>query len=406
MKRSFIYNTASFFSFLCIVFIPFPFNLFERQVDITEFIFGGLIGFVSRNIFNIPVHDTHVHSDVAAMYVLVLILFILSVVISLILLRLKNRNRDKGKILQIIYLLVCYYLALQLLKYGADKIFKNQFYLPEPNTLYTPMGKVPRDLLYWSSMGTSHFYNIFLGAIEMIAGLFLLIKRTRLLGLLLSFFIMINIVAVNIGFDISVKVFSILLLFYTVYLMAPYLKSVYQFFLSKTSKESSQPANKISLFQNRFLSVSLKCFVAGLILLEAFYPFIRSGNFNGDLAKRPYMHGAYEIKQIIAGDDTLKSADFPVKRFFIHKDSYMIFQDSNDEMADYKLTYDNGKQQYVLIDYKMNKIPLQLEYQAADSVLMIRYSKSGELQQLTGKALDWRKLPALRKKFHWTVDEQ
>ena len=41
---------------------------------------------------------------------------------------------------------VAWFLALQLLQYGFDKVFKHQFYLPEPNTLYTPLGLLPPDL--------------------------------------------------------------------------------------------------------------------------------------------------------------------------------------------------------------------------------------------------------------------
>ncbi|NOT51830.1 MAG: hypothetical protein HOP10_11205 [Chitinophagaceae bacterium] len=401
MRRSFVYSTASFFAFLGIVFIPVPFNLFKKQLSITDFLFGDLIGFVSKNVFRTQLSDTHVYSDTRAMYVLVLILFILSILVTAILSTLKAWRKHKDRVLKFIYLLVCYYLALQLLKYGADKIFKNQFYLPEPNTLYTPTGKVPRDLLYWSSMGTSHFYNVFLGAIEVIAALFLLIKRTRLIGLLVSLFIMLNVLAVNFGFDISVKLFSLLLIFYIIYLLEPYVKSLSQFFFSKTPATVTQFVNKERLVKNRLLSTFLKWFATGIILLEAFYPFMRSGNFNGDKAKRPYMHGAYEVQQFIAGADTLQPNKFPVKRFFIHKDNYMIFQGDNDEMVDYKLVYDTGKQQYVLVDYNMKNEPIWLKYNAADSTLQVSF----RLNQLTGKALDWRKLPALQKEFHWTVDE-
>src|SRR5205085_9499653 len=117
----------------------------------------------------------------------------------------------------IIYQLFIYYLCLQLLKYGVDKIFKNQFYLPEPNTLFTPAGMLDKDILYWSTMGTSYGYNIFLGSLEIAAALFILIKRTRLIGLLLSLGILINVTEVNFGFDISVKLFSLFLLFFNLY---------------------------------------------------------------------------------------------------------------------------------------------------------------------------------------------
>jgi hypothetical protein len=404
MKRGFVKQVASFFAFFCIVFIPFPFNLTGVQFSVTESVFGDLIGFVSSTIFGKSLADTEVHSDTIAMYVLVLILFILSVLVAIILSKLKSWSGYKDRVLKIIYLLACYYLALQLLKYGFDKIFKNQFYLPEPNTLYTQLGRIPKDLLYWSSMGTSRFYNIFLGSLEALAALFILTKRTRLVGLLLSLFIMINVVAVNFGFDISVKLFSLFLLFLILYLLAPYIKSLYQFFFTQQPVAGKLTVAPPVLIQNRVLSACLKCFAAGIIFLEALYPFIKTGNFNGDKAARPYMHGAYEVTRYIAGSDTLEPARFPVKRFFIHKDSYMIFQNREDEMTDYKLSYDMDKYEYVLTDYQLHKIPVHFNYNEADSVLTLQYSNGSKAYQLTGKALDWRKLPALRNNFHWTVD--
>jgi hypothetical protein len=404
MKRGFVKQVASFFALFCIVFIPYPFNISKAQLSVTEFIFGKLIGFVSKNIFGQPLTDTHVHSDMMAMYVLVFILFVMAVIISLVLLPIKRWTLYRDKVSAIIYSLACYYLALQLLKYGLDKVFKNQFYLPEPNTLYTPVGRIPKDLLYWTSMGTSHFYNVFLGSLETLASIFILIKRTRMAGLLLSLFIMINVVAVNFGFDISVKLFSLLLLFLTTYLLIPYYKKLYQFFFTHHAITERRGAVLTAIIPNRFLMTTLKWFAIGIIFLEAFYPYIKSGNFNDDYAARPYMHGAYEVTRYVAGSDTLRPDQFPVKRLFVHRDSYMIFQNKNDEMTDYKLSYEKNKFEYLLTDYQMHSIPLHILFSPGDSVLTIQYARDGKPYQLTGKALNWRILPAVRKGFHWTVD--
>ena len=222
MKRSFAHTVASLFAFFCVLFIPFPFNILTFQVSITDFIFGKLIGTIASTVFGKTLSDTRVYSDTVSMYILVLVLFILAILVSVLLLKIKKWRLYREKVLSFFYSLFVCYLALQLMKYGVDKIFKNQFYLPEPNILYTPLGRVDKDLLYWSSMGTSHFYNVFLGSLEMVAAIFILIKRTRLMGLVMSLVILLNVVAVNFGFDISVKLYSLFLLFLTVYLMNPY----------------------------------------------------------------------------------------------------------------------------------------------------------------------------------------
>ena len=404
MKRSFAHTVASFFAFLCVIFIPFPFNITKVQLAITDFLFGKLIRFFSSTFFGKRLSDTRVYSDTVSMYILVLLLFILAFLISLLLFKFKKWSVYRKGILDFFYRLSVYYLALQLLKYGVDKIFKNQFYLPEPNTLFTPMGKLGKDLLYWSSTGTSHFYSVFLGSVEALAAVFILIKRTRVIGLLISFGIMLNVVAINFGFDISVKLYSLFLLYLTFYLLTPYYGRLYQLFLQRKTGTVIPFSGTTGLSRNSFLPGFLKWLAAGLICLEAFYPFIKAKNFNDDLAGRPYLHGAYEVKQMIAGTDTLTEKESPVKRFFIHRNSYMIFQDQGDDMQDYKLSYNKGDSVFVLTDYQLKKTVLSFAYQASDSILTLQYFKNGKENKLTGKAIDWRKLPVLQKGFHWTVD--
>jgi hypothetical protein len=396
MNRGIVYATASFFSALSILFVPFPFNLSKIQIGITDFIFGDLISFISKNVFGKRLADSEVHSDTTSMYVLMVLLFFVSLAIALILTRTKNWLHRKDKIFQAIYLLAVYYLALQLLKYGLDKIFKNQFYIPEPNTLFTPLGKVPRDLLYWSSLSTSRFYNIFLGSIEAIAAILLMIKRTRTLGLLISLFTIANILAVNFGFDISVKLFSLLLLYLNLYLLYPNLKELYNYFFTQNTVER-RPL--FTFIKNPFWSFSIKFIIVAVILLEASRPFISSGNFNGDAVGRPYMHGAYEVKSYVSDADSLVLHEFPVRRFFIHKDSYIIFQDQNDNMIDYELIYDRSG--YAFYDYRKKiKFPVEIQYNRSDSVLTLHFKSAF----ITGKGMNWRQMPALKREFHWTID--
>ena len=142
-----------------------------------------------------------------------------------------------------------------------------------------------------------------------------------------------------------------------------------------------------------------------MIFIEVLYPFIQKTNFNDDLAKRPYLHGAYEVKHLLQGNDTLEIANSPVKRFFIHRQGYIIFQSPDDEMKDYKLSYDKSQPLFILQDYQLKQSTLKYNYSAADSILSLQYYKGGKEYMLIGKALDWKKLPALKKDFHWTVEE-
>ena len=140
-------------------------------------------------------------------------------------------------------------------------------------------------------------------------------------------------------------------------------------------------------------------------MLDAFYPYIRSGNFNDDNEPRPFLHGAYEVTQMTDGGDTLSPAAFPIRRFFIHRNGYLIFQDRQDKMKDYNFSYDTELYKYVLTDYNQKRTELDIRYRSADSLLTLQFQREGRPVIVVGKGLNWRRLPTLRRSFHWTVDE-
>lgn len=406
MKRSFWRDSASFFVLLSILFIPFPFHLSNLQTDIDDFLFGRLVRFVKNDLLSVHGTLDRIISDSLSLYLLVGFLLILALIIGMVISRTKKWPNCRDRFLRVIYILGCYYLVLFLLKYGVDKIFKNQFYLPEPNILYTPLGKMSKGLIYWSSMGTSHFYNVFLGLMEVIPAVLIFFRRTRLAGLILSFFVLVNVVAVNFGFDISVKLFSVFLLFLNLYLLYPFLENLYHYFFSDKTIAKGTTSTGASIFQNKFLYGSLKCLMACLILVEVLFPYLRKGNFNGDLSEKPYLHGAYEVKRMIVGADTLDASHATIKRFFINKDSYMIFQDQEDNMNDYKLAYDLKNYVFVITDYGFHKTVIRFDYQPKDSMLDLEFFKGETRYRLEGKAINWRELPAVKKRFHWTIDNR
>ncbi len=142
-------------------------------------------------------------------------------------------TKNKNGWVEYLMLFISYYLAFVLLKYGFDKVFKLQFYLPEPNILYSEFGMLTKDILYWSTIGTSRFYNISIGVIELVTAGLILFSRTRTLGLLGASLIFAHIVIINFGFDISVKTYSMLLLLMALVSVAPELKSIYNFFIRR-----------------------------------------------------------------------------------------------------------------------------------------------------------------------------
>jgi hypothetical protein len=218
----------------------------------------------------------------------------------------------------------------------------------------------------------------------------LLFRKTRIVGLLVSLALFANIVAVNFGFDISVKLFSCFLLLINCVLLWPYLSALADFFLRNRSTWLDRSVERRAGKKN-FWQILTRTFIIGLIVFEGLYPSAFQGGLNDDLAKRPYLHGAYQVINDSAG----------VKRFFIHRDGYFILQFGDDSMKDYQLFIDSTSRKFVLIYYQSRQSEHSYQYQRKDGLLEINFK--GHL--LRGKQLEWKNLPALNKSIHWFVDD-
>jgi hypothetical protein len=388
MYRAIMKLGIGLFLILCVLFVPFTFTIFPYQQAITEFLFDKLLN-------NAPIS-----SDSKGMYMLVLSLFIIAVIITAVLVVVKTNRVTLQKIKHVCYTICIYYLVVIFIKYGFDKAFKTQFYQPEPNTLYTKLGNLDKDILYWITIGSSYLYNIVTGSVEIIGAILLLIKRTRALGIVLLLVVLSQIVLINFAFDISVKLFSMLLLCMAIYVALPYLCSWFRVLIGnkvngvgKVCKvENDKPTYKLFL----------KTLVIGLLFLEGLYPYIKSKSFNDDTDARPYLHGAYEVSQVVSNNDTLQTFNYPFTRFFVHRNGYIIFEDNYEQMQDFKLQTNSITKQLLLTDY--NGKHTSINYKAADSLITLSYQLNNRPYEVTAKAINYKKMALLKDGFSWTVD--
>lgn len=396
----FTYQVLLFFAFLGVLFVPFSFRNWNFQSNLTQFFFEDIIFFITSYFENIYVINPEISSDSTTLYLLFFILFFIAIILVSTFSFFTFWTKHQGRIFEIIQLILAYYIVAIMLRYGFDKIFKAQFYLPEPNTLYTPFGMLDKDILYWSTMGTSYTYNIFMGLIEVIPALMLLYKKTRSLGLFMLLGVLINVVFVNFGFDISVKLFSSFMLLITFLLLTPSFKKVFQFFV--LNKPTSLPyLTGKKLITSKATRLLLKAVIILFFFTESLLPYIKSGQYNDDNIPRNYLHGAYEVLSIDA--EVTKENLAGLKRFFIHRHNYFIFQYEDDTLEDFYLEVNPIQNQFILTNYEGKTIELQYKYSETSKRLEIKSVDLGWV--IYSKVLPWRSLPLMQPLFHWTVDE-
>lgn len=310
-------------------------------------------------------------SDTYGMFTLFAFAFLLGIIseklVAFLLLKFKLESKY---VLQVVFSGV---LIFFLMKYGWDKLVKRQFYLPEPNTVYTPLGQLSKDIAFWSVTGSSYTYNLFLGLCEVFVAMLLLFQRTRFFGSMLSIVTFTQIVWINLAFDISVKGLSISLLIMSIVLSFTYLNQWKRIFGYSTNTESNQDNTTISRY--------MKWGIVVLILAECIVSSIKTGNFNDDTVKRPLHHGAYEI----IGNPTFK-------KVFIHRRNYIILLSNDDQWIDFKaIQTKNGNWQ--IVDNN-KQIDIQLNWKKEIGEIVINSSK------YKLKSLPYRSLPLLKNEVH------
>jgi hypothetical protein len=133
-----------------------------------------------------------------------------------------DRKRPNYRTLhQWLRLLVRLSLASQMFSYGLDKAIPLQFGTLSLNRLIMPVGEMTRFTLLWSFMAASIPYTVFGGLAEILSGVLLLFSRTVIFGALVSFAVLLNVFALNLSYDVPVKLMSFHLVLLSAFLLIP-----------------------------------------------------------------------------------------------------------------------------------------------------------------------------------------
>ena len=183
---------------------------------------------------------------------------------------------DKRKNYSVAYywllVLVRYYVAMFALSYGIIKLFGQQMIFPSLSALATPLGDLLPMRLSWYFIGYSTPYQFFSGAVEVIAGLLLLFRRTSTLGAFVAASVFLNVMVLNLCYDIPVKLFSIHLFIFSNFLLLGDAKRLLDFFVLN---KPTQPAFRLIVSEKwmRIGQIALKVAFVGLFLVMPFYEF-------------------------------------------------------------------------------------------------------------------------------------
>lgn len=199
-----------------------------------------------------------------------------------------------------------YYLSFFLFLYGIIKLFAMQMVFPTTSLLATPLGDLLPMRLSWQFIGYSDAYQIFSGAMETLAGLLLLYRRTVTMGLLLTAGVFANVLMLNLCYDVPVKLFSLHLLLCCLFLLMVDGKRLYSFFVLN----QATPGNDLYHFNyaNKWMRIARiaakTLFIAVAVGWTLYDSYTGAQFYKNQPEPRPFA-GLYEVETLVVNRDTV-----------------------------------------------------------------------------------------------------
>jgi uncharacterized membrane protein YphA (DoxX/SURF4 family) len=194
-------------------------------------------------------------------------------------------------------LAIRFFLAGQMITYGLSKAVPLQMPFPYLTRLLTPYGNFSPMGVLWSSIGSSPGYEIFAGCAELLGGILLIFPRTTTLGALVCAADMIQVIMLNMTYDVPVKLLSFQLLLLACFLLVPDLKRLVSFFLlNRATEPSTQPPLFATRRANRFAFVAQIVLGVWLLGMNGYLSWINWFEYGGGRPKSP-LYGIWEVDQ-------------------------------------------------------------------------------------------------------------
>jgi uncharacterized membrane protein YphA (DoxX/SURF4 family) len=344
-------------------------------------------------------------SDTLFGWITTFCLLLIAVVITAVWSVLDRRRESYVTLHKWLRLFIRFALASVLFGYGFFKVIPLQMTFPSLVRLVEPFGHLSHGALLFWSIGAARPYEIFTGLAEVLGGILLIVPRTTTLGALVSFAATLEVFVLNMAYNFIVKLFSLHLVLFSLFLLAPELKRMYSFFfLNRETGPSTQPplfrssrANRIALA----VQVLFGLFLVGINLQED----VKLWYGLGGGRPRPSLFGIWDVEQMSVDGQVrppLLTDNNRWRRVLFDYTTSTSFQRMDDSFASFGSSInDNDKTITLKKAGDQNwKSTFSFERPAQDQ-LTLDGAMDGHQVHMQLKLFDRNSLPMVSDKFHW-----
>lgn len=204
-------------------------------------------------------------------------------------------------------ILVRYSLAMVAFSYGILKVFPLQMPYPLLSQMATPLGDFLPMRFSWLFIGYSHPYETFSGILEVMAALFLFNRKTVNLGIFMCSGVFLNVMMLNLCYDIPVKLYSINLFLASIFLLLHDSKRMIAFFVLNQPVALSHSwdwmPNKTWKKYGRLLLKS--GFFVVIMLIQSYESYDSYQQEKNKADSKPIPSGVYDVPIFVLNQDTI-----------------------------------------------------------------------------------------------------
>ena len=299
-------------------------------------------------------------------------------------------------------------LATTMLSYGMQKALPLQMPYPPLQRLVEPFGNFSPMGVLWYSIGASPGYERFAGLMEVAAAVLLFAPGMTTLGAAVAFADTVQVLMLNLTYDVPVKLFAFHLLLLSIVLLAPDIPRLLNVFVfDRATVPSTQPPLATGRGARRLIAAAqivLGIYYVGLHYTGASRAWARSGS----AAPRPSLYGVWDVERMWV--DGVERAPLVTdydrwRRVIVSTGSGMTFQRMDESFVAYSARYDEKARAIALSKPADRTWKASLTYaQPRPGVLTVDGGIDGHAVRMELQLFDTNRFLLVSRGFSWVQE--
>ena len=299
-------------------------------------------------------------------------------------------------------------LAGQMISYGFDKAVPLQMSFPSLTRLVDTFGNFSPMGVLWSSIGASPSYEIFIGCAEIFGGLLLILPRTTLFGALVCLADAIEIFALNMTYDVPVKLLSFHLILFSLFLLSPDFPRLIDFFFLNRAVEPAQQESISRANRAKRLIFAAQVFVGLWLIGMNAYGVSQDWYRYGGGVPKPALYGIWDVEQMSI-DGEVRSpllTDYDRwRRVVFDVSGKLAFQRMNGSFVRYSFSTDGNRKSVAVTkgSDKKWKANFVFERQSPNQLALTGEMDAHKINMQL-RLVDRSKFLLVNRGFHWVQE--